>query len=94
MSENEALEAGELQAVRDLKLGIRARRNWAKVVAVGEKCGLTNEQVRGFVTQGGFIKSDADRKALADGLNIDWEGLTEFMEALAPIIIEMMAACA
>ena len=36
---------------------------------------------------------DESKRALADSLKIDWAALTEFMEALIPMIAEMMAMC-
>ena len=91
--ESEALESGEIQALSDLALGRRARKNWAKCVVRAEQNGISKEQLQAFSAAGGFIKDDAGRKVIADGLGIDWAGLTAFMIAIAPIIEEMMASC-
>ena len=91
---SEVLEAGEMQAVRDLKAGIRIRKGWAKILVTAKKNGLTEDQVRGFVAQNGLFSSDATRKNIATSLGFDREGAADFFATIAPIIMEMMAACA
>jgi hypothetical protein len=92
-AEHEGLESGELRAVMDLKLGIRARKAWAKILVKGRDAGLTEIQIRGFVTAGGLFVVDVRRQEIAADLGFDWEGAASFFETIAPIIIEMMAAC-
>jgi hypothetical protein len=89
----ESLDAGELQGVKDLKLGFRARKTWAKILVSASKHGLLEHQVRGFINGGGLFANDADRKTLATSLGFDWEGAAQFFATIAPIIMEMMAAC-
>ncbi len=90
---SDALEVGETQAIKDLKSGIRVRKAWKKIVKAGEKSGLSEDQIRGFVNADGLFANDSDRKVLAQNLGFDWEGAAEFFATIAPIIIEMMAAC-
>jgi hypothetical protein len=93
MSEEMELGSGEVQAVRDLKLGIRARRTWSKILAVATQHGLSETQVRGFVTGGGLFATDDARKSLTTSLDFDWDSAAEFFATIAPIIMEMMASC-
>jgi hypothetical protein len=88
------LETSELQAVKDLKLGFRSRKAWAKIVVKAEQHGISEKQFREFIQNGGLFANDANRKLLADSLGFDWEGASEFFATIAPIIMEMMAACA
>jgi hypothetical protein len=87
------LELGEIQAVSDLKLGVRSRRGWAKSIVLAKQHGISEQQWRGFVTGGGLNGTDDTKKTLAATLGIDWNNLLAFLQALAPIIIQMMAAC-
>jgi hypothetical protein len=81
---------------RDEANGIRLRRFNAKFDALAKRHGVDPDAARAFAASSvtDACRTDLDRKAVADSLGIDWEGLTEFMEALAPIILEFMAACA
>lgn len=77
----------------DLRLGGRTRRGWKKIKDQAEAAGYTEMQVRGFVNGNGLFASDADRRALATSLGFDWESAAEFFATIAPIIMEMFAAC-
>jgi hypothetical protein len=72
---------------------MRVRRKWAQIVESSEAAGYTEAQIRGFVDGGGLFATDEKRKTLATALGFDWEGAASFFETIAPIIIEMMAAC-
>ncbi|WP_321377054.1 hypothetical protein [Trichococcus shcherbakoviae] len=89
----EGLETSELQAVRDLKRGFRVRKAWSKILVKATENNLNETQVRGFINGGGLFAADADRKLLATSLGFDWEGAATFFATIAPIIVEMMAAC-
>ena len=91
---SEVLEASDGRAIKDLRIGIRARKAWVKIIKAGASDNLTEDQIRGFVNAGGLFAKDEDRKALADNLGFDWEGAANFFATIAPIIMEMMAACA
>ena len=79
---------------RDEANGIRMRRFNAKVDALAKRYGLDPDAARAFaVSSITDACRDTDRKAVASDLGIDWQGLTQFMEALAPIILQFMAAC-
>jgi len=78
---------------RDRDLGLRVRRRWAEILVEAERAGLTEDQVRGFVNGKGLFANDANRAALATSLGFDWEGAADFFATIAPIIMEMMAAC-
>jgi len=79
---------------RDIKLGRKTRSKWRKILRLGKEYGIDESQIRGYVAGGGLHITDAARKKLAKSLGFDWEGAAEFFATIAPIIIEMMAACA
>lgn len=83
----------ELQATRNRKLGLRVRRRWGMILVYGERYGLSDEQIRGAVEANWLGADDAKRKQIAASLGFDWEGAADFFAEVAPIIIEMMAAC-
>ncbi|MEN6556599.1 MAG: hypothetical protein ABFC54_00315 [Thermoguttaceae bacterium] len=97
-------------AEKDRQNGFRLRRFNAKLNALAEQRGLDANAARTFLRQTGLppfntveaaaVRAniaawvDENKKKAADDLGIDWEGLIEFMEALAPIILEFIEACA
>lgn len=96
-------------ADKDRQNGFRLRRFNANFNGLADKNGIDATAAREFIQQVGLppfnatepaaIKAsvstwmDASKKEIAEALGIDWEGLTDFMEALAPLILEFMAAC-
>jgi hypothetical protein len=99
MSENDrdVLESGEsvLQIGRDIEAGRRNRKFRAKFRVLAGQKNIDADAAWDYLGQvlTGACNTELDKKVLAGELGIDWAGLTEFMEALAPIILEMMAAC-
>lgn len=85
------LTAGQ---IRDMKLGGRVRRQWNKILKVGESCGLKRETITALVVNGWLEADDEDRKAIATKLGIDIDSLLEFAEAIAAMVAEIMASCA
>ncbi len=77
----------------DRLLGRRVRLRWSVLVYRAERAGLSESQVREFVAGGGLFASDGERQALAASLGFDWEAAAAFFAEIAPIIIEMIAAC-
>ena len=82
---------GQPEAFR--KLGRRVWLRWNLILERAEASGLTEEQVRKFVNGGGLFADDATRRTLAASLGFDWEAAADFFAEIAPIIIEMFAAC-
>jgi hypothetical protein len=80
-------------AERDRKLGSRVGRKWRAILKKAKVAGYSEDQVRGFVKEGGLLATDAQRKKIAAGLGFDWEGAAEFFSTIMPIIMEMMASC-
>ncbi|MEN6405524.1 MAG: hypothetical protein ABFC77_03535 [Thermoguttaceae bacterium] len=97
-------------ADKDRQNGFRLRRFNAKFNVLAQQQGLDADAARTFLRRAGLPPFDAaeavavnanisawmddDKKKTADDLGIDWDGLIEFMEALAPIILEFVEACA
>lgn len=81
------------EARRDLNTGIRTRRMWTKILANAEKKNISESQVRALIGSRWIAASDEERKTIAGAIGVDWEGLTEFMVAIMPLIMEMMASC-
>lgn len=91
MSENlSELELGR----RDKENGLRLRRFNARFDVLAKRHGIDPEAARAYLASNVTgACSEVDRRAMAETLGIDWEGLTQFIEALAPIIMQFMAAC-
>jgi len=77
----------------DRVLGRRVRLRWNVLVYKADRAGLDEDQLRGFIDAGGLVASDEQRKAIALSLGFDWEAAAAFFAEIAPIIIEMFAAC-
>jgi len=90
---NENLSEVEL-SLRDKENGLRLRRFNAKFDVLARRHGVDPEAARAYLASNvAAACSEVDRRAMAETLGIDWEGLTQFIEALAPIIMQFMAAC-
>jgi hypothetical protein len=78
---------------RDLKIGGKVRRVWARLLKAGEAEGIDRDKIEAFVSSGGLYADEEQRKQIARDLGIDPDSIIAFLEALAPFILEMMAAC-
>lgn len=93
-------EQSELDALflvrmrKDIEAGIRNRRFRAKFRVLAARHHLDADVAWDYL--GEALRNTTnpawDGKAVAGSLGIDWEGLTDFMEALAPIILTFMEA--
>lgn len=76
----------------DVITGRNARRFRAKFKVLSAQMGLDSTAAWSWYAQ--LNKNpQMDQKATADALTIDWTGLLAFIEALAPIIEEMIENC-
>lgn len=103
VSHEEIGTSNRIERVIRWRLGSKARAVRQFVDDNGPGFGITWESYQAFTKRHGTLPpdpvclqtwlNDDAKKVTASEIGVDWEGLTEFMEALMPLIIEMMEMC-
>lgn len=88
------LDASESLSVRDLKLGIRSRKAWGRIVTVFENEDISEGKVRQALSEGYLAVGDAGKAVIAEKVGFDPNAWADAFIKIAPIIMQMMAACA
>lgn len=100
------MEVKDLEALKDHAVGIRNRRWMAQARQLAAEKGVNPDAMMGWIRRNGLPPLESgegkpsgsiidwlnsgNKRADADKLGIDWDSLTEFMNALVPMIILLM----